>query len=281
MTWLFTQVWLWSLAAFVLGSLLTWLLFVWPLQRRLDAARSQLDELGTVLVEPRGSGFGDELPVVREEEHSAWDLLRGEHDERAAWAAGPDPSPAGSPEWPPSSDSFGGVADTTAPDEGTGVPVEAADPGLAEAPEVRGSARTPESESEQDPKPQPENPNLSGRLQSLFDSLESPGIEPDRQESPYVPPVGAEEAASAGNERTASGSERADAPDGEQPLPRRIPGATSKPGTPPQRGVAAPKFRAKRSEQSPATSEEGEAEAAPSAKQPESGPEAGSSGSSS
>ncbi|QUH05241.1 hypothetical protein HUO13_34685 [Saccharopolyspora erythraea] len=37
MTWLFTQVWLWSLAAFALGSLFTWLLFVRPLRRRLDA----------------------------------------------------------------------------------------------------------------------------------------------------------------------------------------------------------------------------------------------------
>jgi hypothetical protein len=36
-TWLFTQVWLWSLAAFLLGSLFTWLLFVLPLRRRLNA----------------------------------------------------------------------------------------------------------------------------------------------------------------------------------------------------------------------------------------------------
>ncbi|GAA4859436.1 hypothetical protein [Saccharopolyspora cebuensis] len=34
-TWLFTQVWLWSLAAFLLGSACTWLLFVRPLKRRL------------------------------------------------------------------------------------------------------------------------------------------------------------------------------------------------------------------------------------------------------
>ncbi|WP_010315542.1 hypothetical protein [Saccharopolyspora spinosa] len=34
-TWLFTQVWLWSLAAFALGALITWLLFVRPLRRRL------------------------------------------------------------------------------------------------------------------------------------------------------------------------------------------------------------------------------------------------------
>ncbi|MBB5154693.1 sunset domain-containing protein [Saccharopolyspora phatthalungensis] len=34
-TWLFTQVWLWSLAAFAFGALITWLLFVRPLRRRL------------------------------------------------------------------------------------------------------------------------------------------------------------------------------------------------------------------------------------------------------
>jgi hypothetical protein len=36
-TWLFTQVWLWSLAAFLLGSVFTWLLFVRPLRNRLNA----------------------------------------------------------------------------------------------------------------------------------------------------------------------------------------------------------------------------------------------------
>ncbi|RRO13023.1 hypothetical protein EIL87_25550 [Saccharopolyspora rhizosphaerae] len=35
-TWLFTQVWLWSLAAFLLGALVTWALFVRPLRRRLE-----------------------------------------------------------------------------------------------------------------------------------------------------------------------------------------------------------------------------------------------------
>ncbi|GAA0504971.1 hypothetical protein GCM10011581_33280 [Saccharopolyspora subtropica] len=37
-TWLFTQVWLWSLAAFALGALITWLLFARPLRRRLAEA---------------------------------------------------------------------------------------------------------------------------------------------------------------------------------------------------------------------------------------------------
>ncbi|MDA3649789.1 hypothetical protein LZ318_34955 [Saccharopolyspora indica] len=42
-TWLFTQVWLWSLAAFALGALITWLLFVRPLQRRLAEAAEYPD----------------------------------------------------------------------------------------------------------------------------------------------------------------------------------------------------------------------------------------------
>lgn len=42
MTWLFTQVWLWSLAAFVLGALLSWLLFVPRLQRRIRWLRQDV-----------------------------------------------------------------------------------------------------------------------------------------------------------------------------------------------------------------------------------------------
>lgn len=41
MTWLFTQVWLWSLAAFLLGSVFTWLLFVLPMRRRLNAITAE------------------------------------------------------------------------------------------------------------------------------------------------------------------------------------------------------------------------------------------------
>lgn len=42
MTWLFTQVWLWSSAAFVVGSLLTWLLFVRPLRKQLRRYEDEL-----------------------------------------------------------------------------------------------------------------------------------------------------------------------------------------------------------------------------------------------
>ena len=45
MTWLFTQVWLWSLAAFVLGALLSWLLFVPRLRRQVRWLRAELAEV--------------------------------------------------------------------------------------------------------------------------------------------------------------------------------------------------------------------------------------------
>ncbi|WP_258343755.1 sunset domain-containing protein [Saccharopolyspora gregorii] len=44
MVWLFTQVWLWSVAAFLLGSVITWLLFVLPLRRRLRKVTSEFTE---------------------------------------------------------------------------------------------------------------------------------------------------------------------------------------------------------------------------------------------
>lgn len=44
MVWLFTQVWLWSVAAFLLGSVITWLLFVVPLRRKLREVRSEFAE---------------------------------------------------------------------------------------------------------------------------------------------------------------------------------------------------------------------------------------------
>ena len=41
---LFAQVWLWSLAAFLLGSLITWLLSAWPARRRLRKLRREYAE---------------------------------------------------------------------------------------------------------------------------------------------------------------------------------------------------------------------------------------------
>lgn len=44
-SWLFTQVWVWSGAAFALGGLVTWLLFVRPLRRRLSERDEELAAL--------------------------------------------------------------------------------------------------------------------------------------------------------------------------------------------------------------------------------------------
>ncbi|MFR9731383.1 hypothetical protein ACL03H_19325 [Saccharopolyspora sp. MS10] len=44
MVWLFTQVWLWSIAGFLLGSVITWLLSALPLRRRLRRVTSEFTE---------------------------------------------------------------------------------------------------------------------------------------------------------------------------------------------------------------------------------------------
>lgn len=66
MTWLFTQVWLWSLAAFLLGSLFTWVLFVLPLKRRLNAIIAEYAHRP-----PAYTG----LPDNYDEPHTALDLF--------------------------------------------------------------------------------------------------------------------------------------------------------------------------------------------------------------
>src|SRR3954468_10621375 len=42
---IFGQVWLWSLAAFLLGAVLTWMLVVLPVRRRIDSLESRLSAL--------------------------------------------------------------------------------------------------------------------------------------------------------------------------------------------------------------------------------------------
>lgn len=70
MTWLFTQVWLWSLAAFVLGALLSWLLFVPRLRRQNRLLRAELAEYPEY----------DDLPSER----GGLDLLPGQQTDQ--WA---------------------------------------------------------------------------------------------------------------------------------------------------------------------------------------------------
>jgi hypothetical protein len=91
-TWLFTQVWLWSLAAFMLGSLITWLLFVRPAKRQLRALMAEYSEYveyaeqGMVDVAP-----GDVDPALasgQTERMAALDLLDPPEWEQPE--AGPD-----------------------------------------------------------------------------------------------------------------------------------------------------------------------------------------------
>lgn len=85
MTWLFTQVWLWSLAAFVLGALLSWLLFVPRLRRRIRWLRQDLADWEAAYDEayhasPPGPSGLDLLPGQEEidgwERERDWDRTR-------------------------------------------------------------------------------------------------------------------------------------------------------------------------------------------------------------
>lgn len=72
MSWLFGQVWLWYLAAFLVGLLLAWLVFVRPQQRRLKALL--LRSLATLpaaaptgsspATDPAGAAPTESIPVV-------------------------------------------------------------------------------------------------------------------------------------------------------------------------------------------------------------------------
>ena len=80
MTWLFTQVWLWSLAAFVLGALLSWLLFVPRLNRRIRWLQQDLadweaayDEVTRGADRPEPSGLG---LLPGQEEVDGWERQR-------------------------------------------------------------------------------------------------------------------------------------------------------------------------------------------------------------
>lgn len=83
MTWLFTQVWLWSSAAFLLGAVATWLLFVLPLQRRIRFLRRELAEWDRMAAEEwshePGPHQSAELFVDDgAPDATAWDILPGE-----------------------------------------------------------------------------------------------------------------------------------------------------------------------------------------------------------
>lgn len=86
MTWLFTQVWLWSFAGFLCGVGLTWLLFVRPAHRQLTELRERqrAAERNT-----RGSAGRAEATSSEEESDTAvWDLLDTDSADEAV-VAGP------------------------------------------------------------------------------------------------------------------------------------------------------------------------------------------------
>lgn len=191
-TWLFTQVWLWSLAAFLLGALITWALFVRPLRRRLKAelarpryAEPVYDE--PVYDEPVYETYEDE-PVT---EHRSLDLLEQrppqwespEEQQLEEWDRRPRP-------WVATE-----ATRRSAPAETQRLPEPEPEP---EAPSGDNTwFRNPEVEeprAESRPSHFPpgadddeESDQLSGQLRSLFEP-ESSG---DAAE-PYTPPVGAD-----------------------------------------------------------------------------------------
>ena len=214
-TWLFTQVWLWSLAAFLVGAFVTWALFVRPLRRRLkqELNRPHHDEPvydhpvydETVYDEPvydepvyeRAHEVHEDEPVT-EQRSAPLDLL----DER--------------PErWEPAEEQFGewdrrprpwvAPGATTRSDlvETQRVPEPEPEPERVPEPEPEPEPaagdntwfRNPEFEEgrgEQRPSQYPpgaeEEPDqLSGQLRSLFE----PESAADSEE-PYTPPVGAD-----------------------------------------------------------------------------------------
>ncbi|SDR11716.1 hypothetical protein [Actinopolyspora saharensis] len=84
MTWLFTQVWLWSFAGFLCGVGLTWLLFVRPAHRQLRQLRERQRAAEWDATGPAERAEDDAFP--REESDTAvWDLLDVDSADDAAF----------------------------------------------------------------------------------------------------------------------------------------------------------------------------------------------------
>ncbi|WP_017976874.1 hypothetical protein [Actinopolyspora halophila] len=85
MTWLFTQVWLWSFAGFLCGVGLTWLLFVRPAHRQL----TELRERQRAAERDTGpAGRAEDAFSGEESDTAVWDLLDTDSEDEAA-VAGP------------------------------------------------------------------------------------------------------------------------------------------------------------------------------------------------
>ncbi|MER5394125.1 hypothetical protein [Saccharopolyspora sp. NPDC002686] len=265
-TWLFTQVWLWSLAAFALGALITWLLFVRPLQRRLAEYSEAYegydydedggyDEPGTEQ-EPldllHRSQPSDEPPIGDwDRPPRAWadPRLRQVEDEDtentwfrkwdeespdgasdvAVTAVQPRVSPAA--EQAPEADTW--VApeadESAAPVEDTAVTQVPSDSDAVESSPEPDTAVTPVER-------EPEPTRMTGKLDDdggeqlsgqLRSLFESVESKGER-ETPYVPPVGAE--ATQVMPKATDEGDADGAAEAVPPLPQRTPGAGPHPG---------------------------------------------------
>ncbi|MHA6805924.1 sunset domain-containing protein [Salinifilum ghardaiensis] len=140
-SWLFTQVWLWSFAAFVLGVLVNFVLFVRPLQKRLRAREEDLARLEEELA--AGPLREAEPPTEPPREAELLDILdeRGEDDERG-WQAWTAPAERGEPAAPAESSDMAAPAESSAPAE-RGAPAKWAGEQPADESRTRPQLRAP------------------------------------------------------------------------------------------------------------------------------------------
>ncbi|SDX49223.1 hypothetical protein SAMN05216215_1011201 [Saccharopolyspora shandongensis] len=288
-TWLFTQVWLWSLAAFALGALITWLLFVRPLRRQLAeltagypedeyayeqdeqiAAEAPLDllqpapprwerpddpEVGDWSRAPRAWVAPEKAKPERSDSDSEWfrqwdQRVNGvDQADAAVTAVQPRVPPEAEfpkPEFPKSEFPKSEFPKSEEPgaDEPTESVKHVQPPAEApvEPPAAERKAEEPATDISAWPEAEPEEAQVSGRLEGADDATESrlsgqlrslfENVEPRSgaaAETPYVPPVGAD-ATQVIPKVPDRGSESAEGAAEPPPLPRRTPGAGPRPG---------------------------------------------------
>lgn len=167
MTWLFTQVWLWSLAAFVVSSLINWLLFVLPLRRRLRALADEYADYAAEVEERFAEQeFAEPQRDEPQRDDSAMDLLPTDVDAPAdagAQRGVDDPDELTVGDWHRSPRAWmpgGGGADATGA-AGTArlQPSSTTDPSAGRGPEQSAAPRSPQSRTPGPQVPQrPESP---------------------------------------------------------------------------------------------------------------------------
>lgn len=221
-TWLFTQVWLWSLAAFLLGAFVTWALFVRPVRRRLKAELARPRYLEPAYAEPSYAEVVYDEPVhedavyedavyedeqVVERQPAPLDLLEqsrqweAPEEQTRQWEAPEEQAPQ-APQWEAPEEQqleewdrkprpwVAPEAIRTAPADTQRLPEPEAPAGdntwfrNPEVEETRAESRPSQFPPGAD---EEDSGQLSGQLRSLFE----PESAPDAQE-PYTPPIGAD-----------------------------------------------------------------------------------------